>query len=78
MPCKSDRRKPPFASSPSAAQFVEKYPEEFKDLFRQVPLVRHGDGEADIGRAIVCLVSDNMSYITGAAVMIDGGQTVLT
>jgi NAD(P)-dependent dehydrogenase (short-subunit alcohol dehydrogenase family) len=36
-----------------------------------------GDCEDDIGRAVAALVSDDMHYLTGATLMIDGGLTFL-
>jgi NAD(P)-dependent dehydrogenase (short-subunit alcohol dehydrogenase family) len=36
-----------------------------------------GDPEADIGRAVVALVSDDMAYLTGATLMLCGGRTLL-
>jgi 2-hydroxycyclohexanecarboxyl-CoA dehydrogenase len=35
-----------------------------------------GDCEQDIGRAVAALVSDDMSYLTGATLMLDGGMTI--
>ena len=32
----------------------------------------------DIGRAVVGLVSDDFSYLTGATLMLDGGRTLIT
>jgi ABC-type branched-subunit amino acid transport system ATPase component len=38
---------------------------------------RLGDPERDIGRAIAMLVKDDMGFLTGATIMLDGGTTLL-
>jgi hypothetical protein len=38
-----------------------------------IPLRRFGDPYGDIGRAIIALVSDDLHYLTGATIMLDGG-----
>jgi len=48
-------------------------PELLKDYFRHIPLGRGGDA-AEVANAIAFLASDAASYITGAAVLVDGGQ----
>jgi NAD(P)-dependent dehydrogenase (short-subunit alcohol dehydrogenase family) len=42
------------------------------------PLGRLGDPEQDIGRAIAALVSDDLAYLTGATLMLDGGSHFLS
>jgi NAD(P)-dependent dehydrogenase (short-subunit alcohol dehydrogenase family) len=49
------------------------HPEVLKDYFRQVPLGRGGDPE-EVANASAFLASDLASYITGAALLVDGGQ----
>ena len=44
-----------------------------KDYFRDIPLGRGGAPE-EVGNAIAFLASDLASYITGAALVVDGGQ----
>jgi meso-butanediol dehydrogenase/(S,S)-butanediol dehydrogenase/diacetyl reductase len=44
-----------------------------KDYFRQIPLGRGGEPE-EVAQAIAFLASDAASYITGAALVVDGGQ----
>ena len=44
-----------------------------KDYFRDMPLGRGGAPE-EVGNAIAFLASDLASYITGAALFVDGGQ----
>ncbi len=48
-------------------------PELLKDYFRHIPLGRGGEA-TEVARAIAFLASDLASYITGAAVLVDGGQ----
>jgi hypothetical protein len=43
---------------------------------KQTPLGRLGDCEADIGRAVAALVSDDMQYLTGGTLMLGGGRNV--
>lgn len=67
----------PFAGSPSATSFNEEHPKAAAAILRNTPLGRMGDPEQDIGRAVAALVSDDMDYLTGATLMIDGGLTFL-
>ncbi|MBZ5592857.1 MAG: SDR family oxidoreductase [Acidobacteriia bacterium] len=48
-------------------------PTVLKDYLRDIPLGRGGTPE-DVGNAIAFLASDLASYITGAALVVDGGQ----
>jgi 2-hydroxycyclohexanecarboxyl-CoA dehydrogenase len=66
----------PFGDSPSAVEFNEAHPDAAQAILRSTPLGRMGDCEQDIGRAVAALVSDDMSYLTGATVMLDGGLCV--
>jgi gluconate 5-dehydrogenase len=50
-------------------------PEAYQAFISKVPLGRWGDVE-EIGGLIVFLAGDNSSFITGAAISIDGGWTV--
>jgi len=49
-------------------------PEYLKDFLRQVPIGRLGE-PAELGGAIVFLASEASSYMTGAALFVDGGWT---
>lgn len=49
------------------------HPQVLKDYFRQIPLGRGGDPE-EVANASAFLASDLASYITGAALFVDGGQ----
>ncbi|HZA00490.1 MAG TPA: SDR family oxidoreductase [Acidimicrobiales bacterium] len=67
----------PFGDSPSAQEFQRDHPEAAAAILRSTPLGRVGNCEADIGRAVVGLVSDDFSYLTGATLMLDGGLCIL-
>jgi NAD(P)-dependent dehydrogenase (short-subunit alcohol dehydrogenase family) len=67
----------PAAWSPGAQTYRDENPARWEQIQRSIPLRRFGDPYADIGRAIVALVSDDMSYLTGATIMLDGGQVML-
>ena len=43
----------------------------------EVALGRLGDPEADIGRSVVYLCSDDAAYVTGTTLMVDGGYNFL-
>ncbi len=48
-------------------------PEILRDYFRQIPLGRGGDPK-EVAAASVFLASDLASYVTGATIVVDGGQ----
>jgi NAD(P)-dependent dehydrogenase (short-subunit alcohol dehydrogenase family) len=64
----------PHALSPGLAGWVAAHPEEAEEFRRTIPLGYIGDCEADIGRAVVAIVSPALRYLTGATVPLDGGQ----
>jgi 2-hydroxycyclohexanecarboxyl-CoA dehydrogenase len=67
----------PTALSPAAAEYMAANPEMAERINAEIPLGRTGDPERDIGRAVAALVSDDMSYLTGATLMLGGGRTIL-
>jgi NAD(P)-dependent dehydrogenase (short-subunit alcohol dehydrogenase family) len=67
----------PAGSSPAADAYRDAHPQRFEKHLRQTPLRRLGNPHADIGRAVLSLVSDDMQYLTGATLMLDGGQVIL-
>jgi NAD(P)-dependent dehydrogenase (short-subunit alcohol dehydrogenase family) len=48
-------------------------PAVLKDYFRHIPLGRGGEAD-EVAQAIAFLASDQASYITGASLLVDGGQ----
>ena len=48
-------------------------PQVLKDYFRHIPLGR-GGLPAEVARCIAFLASEDASYVTGAALLVDGGQ----
>lgn len=64
----------PTALSPAAEEFSQQQPERFQQHVRKLPLGRMGDPQQDIGRAIVALMSDDLTYLTGDTLMLTGGE----
>jgi NAD(P)-dependent dehydrogenase (short-subunit alcohol dehydrogenase family) len=46
-------------------------------VISEVPLGRMGEAEADVGRSVVYLCSDDAAYVTGTTLMVDGGYNYL-
>lgn len=67
----------PAGDSPSAEAYRLENPARWERVQRSIPLRRMGDPYRDIGRAVVAMVSDDMQFLTGATVMLDGGQVLL-
>ncbi|MEV1080025.1 SDR family oxidoreductase [Streptomyces sp. NPDC050211] len=67
----------PAALSPAAEVYLSAHPEHAERLAADIPLGRLGDPEEDIGRAVAALVSDDMGYLTGATLMLEGGRTLI-
>ncbi|MGV0160636.1 SDR family NAD(P)-dependent oxidoreductase [Mycobacterium colombiense] len=67
----------PAGLSPSAERFRDADPARWAQIEKSIPLRRMGLAYDDIGRAIAALVSDDMRYLTGATIMLDGGQVIL-
>jgi NAD(P)-dependent dehydrogenase (short-subunit alcohol dehydrogenase family) len=66
----------PAGLSPSAKAFQTADPKRWQAILRGIPLQRLGDPYDDIGRAVLALVSDDMTYLTGATLMLDGGRVL--
>jgi NAD(P)-dependent dehydrogenase (short-subunit alcohol dehydrogenase family) len=66
----------PAGLSPSAEIFQKEDPKRWQAILRSIPLQRLGDPYDDIGRAVLALVSDDMAYLTGATLMLDGGRVL--
>jgi 2-hydroxycyclohexanecarboxyl-CoA dehydrogenase len=67
----------PAADSPSSEAFFVAHPEHRARIEREIPLGWFGRAEEDIGRACVALASDDLGYLTGATLMLDGGRCIL-
>lgn len=67
----------PAAWSPGVEVYRDADPARWEQVQRSIPLRRFGDPYDDIGRAVVALVSDDLQYLTGATMMLDGGQVML-
>ncbi|MFC4604015.1 SDR family NAD(P)-dependent oxidoreductase [Rhodococcus kronopolitis] len=65
----------PHALSPGLKWWMDNNPEEAAEFVASIPMGRVGDPEADIGRAVVFLVSEDSRYLTGATIPLDGGQS---
>ena len=63
----------PNALSPSSQDFRDAHPDRFARMEARVPLGRVGDPEADIGRAVVALAADDLTYLSGQTLMLTGG-----
>lgn len=68
----------PTASTPSFVEWGRQNPERFEQMASDRPLGRMGDPYADIGRAVAALASDDMRYLTGATLMLNGGRVYLS
>ncbi len=63
----------PNALSPASLDFRDAHPERFARMEARVPLGRVGDPENDIGRAVVALAADDLTYLSGQTLMLTGG-----
>ena len=63
----------PNALSPASEDFRDAHPERFARMEARVPLRRVGDPENDIGKAVVALAADELTYLTGQTLMLTGG-----
>jgi len=67
----------PLADSPAMAGWSQARPAEAAAFVATVPLQRVGECEADIGRFVATLCSDDCRYINGQSIAVDGGQAYL-
>lgn len=67
----------PTAATPGFIEWGKANPERYEQMARDRPLGRMGDPYEDIGRAIAALASDDMRYLTGATLMLNGGRVYL-
>ena len=66
----------PASLSPSAEQWAKEHPERFEKVLASIPLGRMGDAETDVD-AVVALVSDDLQYVTGSTLILEGGRVIL-
>lgn len=67
----------PHATSPALKGWIQAHPEEARAFIATIPQQRVGDCEADIGRFVTLLCSDESGYVTGQTIAVDGGQVFL-
>jgi 2-hydroxycyclohexanecarboxyl-CoA dehydrogenase len=67
----------PASMSPAAEAWARKNPKQFDHVLASIPLGRMGDAEVDIGRAVVALVSEDLRYVTGSTLMLEGGRLIV-
>ncbi len=67
----------PLASSPGMEWWTREHPHEAAAFIATVPMQRVGECEADIGRFVVSLCSEDCRYINGQSIAVDGGQAYL-
>jgi NAD(P)-dependent dehydrogenase (short-subunit alcohol dehydrogenase family) len=67
----------PAATSPAAETWAKEHPEQYRHVLKSIPLGRMGDAETDIGRAVVALVSDDLAFMTGSTLMLEGGRLII-
>ncbi len=65
----------PHAHSPGLDWWMNKNPQEAEQFISAIPAGRVGDPVADIGRPVAWLCSSEASYLTGATIPLDGGQS---
>lgn len=67
----------PLAASSNLERLAKLDPERIQAELALTPMGRFGDCEKDIGRAVVCLVSSDMDYVTGNTISMTGGRGVM-
>lgn len=67
----------PTAATPPYLAFEAANPDAAHQMAAARPLGRIGDPEADIGAAVVALASEDLRYLTGATLMLNGGRVYL-
>ncbi|MGX1858402.1 SDR family NAD(P)-dependent oxidoreductase [Dietzia sp. NPDC055340] len=65
----------PHAHSPGLDWWMENNPEEAAEFIAAIPAGRVGDPLDDIGRPVAWLCSAEASYLSGATIPLDGGQS---
>ena len=63
----------PLVMTPQLEKWKEDFPEVYEQTIKSLPMGRFGDGEKDVGRVCVFLVSEDANYITGETISVQGG-----
>jgi meso-butanediol dehydrogenase / (S,S)-butanediol dehydrogenase / diacetyl reductase len=66
----------PLANSPGMQWWSANAPEA-PAFIKSIPMQRIGDCEADIGRFVALLCSDDCRYVNGQSIGLDGGQALI-
>jgi NAD(P)-dependent dehydrogenase (short-subunit alcohol dehydrogenase family) len=67
----------PAGMSPGSAAFRDADPQRWAKIVRQIPLGRMGDEIDDIGNAVAALCGDDLRFLTGATLLLDGGRLLV-
>jgi NAD(P)-dependent dehydrogenase (short-subunit alcohol dehydrogenase family) len=67
----------PLAESEALKGWAAARPREAAAYFATIPMQRVGSCEADIGRFVATLCSDDCRYVNGQSIALDGGQAFL-
>jgi 2-hydroxycyclohexanecarboxyl-CoA dehydrogenase len=67
----------PAGMSAGSASFRDADPDRWARIVRQIPLGRMGDDVDDIGKAVAALCSDDLRFLTGATLLLDGGRLLV-
>jgi NAD(P)-dependent dehydrogenase (short-subunit alcohol dehydrogenase family) len=67
----------PLANSPGMEWWTKANPKEAAAFIATVPMQRVGECEADVGRFVASLCSEECRYINGQSIAVDGGQAYL-
>lgn len=68
----------PLAATPAMEKAFEMDPEMESRVLGRIPLGRLGDPTVDIGTVVRLLISEEMGFVTGATLMVDGGSCPIT
>lgn len=66
----------PAAATDAYVAFRDANPETAQEMLKENPMRRMGDPEADIASVVAWLASDDMSYVNGNTIFLDGGAHV--
>ena len=67
----------PLADTPGMDFFDSETGAYEEMVIAEVPLGRMGEAEADVGRSVIYLCSEDAAYVTGTTLMVDGGYNYL-